>query len=296
MEAFFVVCVIAAVAWFFVSRSKYRALGDQRLTPKGARRASASKVEARQRQGEEASRLVVRPPSLSLVGDGSYSFPVVGESHYQGALRRISGAEGTKGKRYECDAVVVHQPYNKHDKNACAVTIDGQLVGYLPRDESKAVVALMQSRGLPEGFSVGCKAVINGGWIATDGYKGSYGVDLDIDTSEFPATAIQKEMVRYLGQRAPRGLSRGQAESLRAKAHQEAGSRYVQWVVLEEIIEHLHSEDGRDEFFEIKKPSIKAIREAFEHFLGEGKSPNEIRDDLDELVEHMIDQNPNLEK
>ncbi|HGN3139727.1 HIRAN domain-containing protein [Pseudomonas aeruginosa] len=292
MEVFFAVCVIAAIAWLLVSRFRGRFLRSRRGSPGWSR----LRGEPRKRQGEEGAQLVVGQPSLSLAGDGSYSFPVVGESHYQRALRRISGAEGAKGKRHECDAVVVHQPHNKHDKNACAVTIDGQLVGYLPRDEAKAVVALMQSRGLPEGFSVGCKAVIKGGWIATDGYKGSYGVDLDIDTGEFPATAIQKEMVRYLGQRAPRGLSRGQAESLRAKADQEACSRYVQWVVLEEIIEHLHSEDGRDEFFEIKKPSIKAIREAFEHFLGEGKSPNEIRDDLDELVEHMIDQNPNLEK
>ncbi|MGC3338409.1 HIRAN domain-containing protein [Pseudomonas aeruginosa] len=240
--------------------------------------------------------MVVGQPLLSLAGDGSYSFPVVGESKYQGALRRISGAEDTNGKRHECDAVLVHQPDNRHDKNACAVTIDGQLVGYLPRGEAKTVVALMRSKGLAEGFSVGCKAVIKGGWIATDGYRGSYGVDLDIDTGEFPATAIQKEMLRYLGQRSPRGLSRREATELRDKALQEAGSRYVQWVALEEIIEHLHSEDGRDEFFEIKKPSIKAIREAFEHFLNEGRSPEQIRDELEELVEYMIDQNPSLEK
>ncbi|MCY1397744.1 hypothetical protein D9M71_127600 [compost metagenome] len=289
MEAIFVVGVVTAVAWFFFSQSKNRDIGSQRLPP-------ASKGRSGQRRSEEVSELAVGQPSLSLAGNGSYSFPVVGESNYQEALRRIAGAEGAKGKRHECAAVLVHQPNNKHDKNACAVTIDGHLVGYLPRDEAKTVVVFMQSKGLAQGFSIGCKAIIKGGWIAKDGYKGSYGVDLDIDTDEFPATAIQKEMVRYLGQKAPRWFSRGQALALRAQAAKDVGSCYVQWVVLEEIIEYLHSEDGRDEFFEIKKPGIKAIREAFEYFLNEGKSPKEIRDELDELVEHMIDKNPSLEK
>ncbi|MCY1287201.1 hypothetical protein D9M68_176640 [compost metagenome] len=176
------------------------------------------------------------------------------------------------------------------------MTIGGELVGYLPRNEAKEAVAFIKARGLAEGFSVACKAIIKGGWIAKDGYKGNYGVDLDIDTSDFPASAIQKEMIRYLGQKAPHGLSRGQASAIRTQAELDGDGRYVQWVALEEIIKHLHSEDGRDEFFEINKPSIKAIREAFEHFLNEGKSPVQIRDELAELVEHMIDQNPSLEK
>lgn len=249
-----------------------------------------------QADGGDIYRSPVGGVSLEMEGDGSFSFPVVGESHYQDALRRIAGPEAEKGKRHECAAVITHQPRNRHDKNACAVTIGGNLVGYLPRDEAKDFVVFMKTKGLSEGFSVGCRAVIKGGWVAKDGYRGSYGVDLDIDAGDFPATPIQKEMLRYLGGKVSKGLSRREASLARDTAKQDGNARYAQWVVLEEIIEHLRSEDGREEFFEIKKPSIKAIREAFEHFLNEGKSPSEIRDDMHELVEHMIDQNPNLEK
>lgn len=292
MEAFLVSCVLAAVAWFFLSRS--RGVDRNRLSPARPKRSAPSSVKTG--PAEVAQQLIVGEPSCQLAWNGAYAFPVVGESHYQEALRHIAGAEESEAKRHECEAVLVHQPKNKFDKNACAVTIDGRLVGYLPSDEAKIMVSFMRSKGLAEGFSVGCKAVILGGWVDKDGRKGSYGVYLGIDAGEFPATAIEKEMIRYLGIKAPQGLTRGMASSLRAKAAQVGGSRYVQWEMLAESIEYLHSKDGRDEFDEIKKPSIKAIRDAFEHFLNEGKSPDEIRDDLDDLVEYMIDQNPNLEK
>ena len=62
---------------------------------------------------------------------------VVGVSHYQPALREISGRTADEEVRVEKIAVFVPEPDNPHDANAIAVHIDGQLVGYLSRDENR---------------------------------------------------------------------------------------------------------------------------------------------------------------
>jgi hypothetical protein len=60
----------------------------------------------------------------------------VGVSHYQGALRRIAGAAGAGPVRREVDAALVPEPTNPHDPNAVRVEIDGELVGYLSREDA----------------------------------------------------------------------------------------------------------------------------------------------------------------
>ena len=292
MEVLFIVLALMVVALFLGGRARKPAKESQQIPSDGAIGSPAVS-----HQGYvHVDPSVIVDPAMFLPGDGSYSFQIVGESHRQDALRLIAGSEEKKGKEHHCDAVLVHEPNNPHDKNACAVTIEGHKVGYVPKDEAKLIVAAMKAKGLSDGFAVGCKAIINGGWISKDGYTGKYGVVLDIDTGFLPVTALQKEMLRYLGRKAPRDVTRSDAARIGIEAKQADPERFAQWEALYGLIEHLHSEDGREEFFEIKKPSIKAIRDAFEHFIREGKSPQQIRDDIDELVEHMIDSNPNLEK
>lgn len=292
MEVLLIILALMVVALFFGGRARKQTKESQQPAPVGTIEPPATSHPGYAHQDSS----VIVEPAMLLPGDGSYSFQIVGESHRQDALRLIAGSEEKKGKEHHCDAVLVHEPSNPHDKNAFAVTIEGHKVGYVPKDEAKLLVTAMKEKMLSDGFAVGCKAIINGGWISKGGYTGKYGVLLDLDTGFLPATALQKEMLRYLGRKAPRDVTRSDAARIGIEAKQADPERFAQWEALHGLIEHLHSEDGREEFFEIKKPSIKAIRDAFEHFLREGKSPQQIRDDIDELVEQMIDNNPNLEK
>lgn len=65
--------------------------------------------------------------------DGKRKISVVGESNYQEALRRVSGAPGSGEWKFECEACLVPEPTNQHDPKAVMVQIEGQCVGYLSR-------------------------------------------------------------------------------------------------------------------------------------------------------------------
>ncbi len=57
---------------------------------------------------------------------------VAGESHYQDALRQITG--GQEGSiRQDTTAHLIAEPENPYDPNAVRVEIEGKKVGYLPR-------------------------------------------------------------------------------------------------------------------------------------------------------------------
>lgn len=71
--------------------------------------------------------------AIALEGDDSYSFDIVGESYYQDELKWIAGPKQEKGKALECEALIMHEPDNPHDRNACAVIIDDRKVGHLSR-------------------------------------------------------------------------------------------------------------------------------------------------------------------
>jgi HIRAN domain len=65
--------------------------------------------------------------------DGMRRISVVGESNYQDALRRVSGAPVTGDWKFECEASLVPEPTNPHDPKAVMVQINGECVGYLSR-------------------------------------------------------------------------------------------------------------------------------------------------------------------
>ncbi len=69
--------------------------------------------------------------------DGTRKLSVVGESHYQEALKRISGAPATGEHGYECVALLVLEPDNPHDPKAVMVQVDGECVGYLSRHNAQ---------------------------------------------------------------------------------------------------------------------------------------------------------------
>jgi hypothetical protein len=101
---------------------------------------------------EKKPRLVPPPahPGHSMTGkvvtgiapdwsryDNCMKVGVVGESHRQEALIRISKCPPSGEHGYECAVELVLEPDNPHDKFAVKVVIDGEHVGYLPRGTAK---------------------------------------------------------------------------------------------------------------------------------------------------------------
>ena len=72
-----------------------------------------------------------------FVLEGDDLIRVVGTSHYQEALARLSGRRADEEVRVQKIAVLVPEPENPYDPDAIAIQIEGALVGYLSRDENK---------------------------------------------------------------------------------------------------------------------------------------------------------------
>lgn len=102
----------------------------------------------------------------------SYTFDIVGEQSYQANLKKIAGKKEIKSKFFECYAKVSSEPFNKYDKNAVKVEINGLLVGYLNKNEASKLSGTVVNKTVP--------AVVNGGWLDDDS-EGSYGVKLAIN-------------------------------------------------------------------------------------------------------------------
>lgn len=91
--------------------------------------------------------------------DNCMQVSVVGESHYQDALVRVSKCPPSGEHGYECSAELVLEPDNPHDKFAVRVEVDGEHVGYLPRGTAKRFGKRL--RGLKEqGEKAICMAYI----------------------------------------------------------------------------------------------------------------------------------------
>lgn len=104
---------------------------------------------------------------------------VVGESHYQPAIRAACGAGINEEVKFECFAELVPEPTNPYDPNAMKVLIEERLVGYLSRaDAVELGPAIMAARETTGGGL--CRAVIAG---HKDSETTNLGVFLHLDIS-----------------------------------------------------------------------------------------------------------------
>lgn len=122
-------------------------------------------------------------PVGNLSGPGSYSVDVVGESHYQDALARICGGRSEHGTDKHMIATLVLEDDNRHDSHAVRVDIEGQTVGYLPRETAKQYRQRLKEAGHPRLIGR-CDATIVGGWDRGQADRGSFGVKLDLPTDD----------------------------------------------------------------------------------------------------------------
>lgn len=99
--------------------------------------------------------------------DGEEDIYVVGESHYQDALRDLVKREkrlnpNCDPHRIEIMAALVPEPTNKYDRNAIQVQIDGRRVGYLSREDAIAYRPTVRKLIDKEKFAA-CEGIIVGG-------------------------------------------------------------------------------------------------------------------------------------
>jgi hypothetical protein len=127
---------------------------------------------------------------------GSETLEVVGESNYQDALWKIVGGRRDEPVRFAARAVLLPEPDNRYDSNAIKVLIDGNLVGYLSRDDAAAYhPGLLRLMNGSANQVVALEAEIVGGGQRSDRI-GFLGVFLDHDRADFglnprhPAAAI----------------------------------------------------------------------------------------------------------
>jgi hypothetical protein len=116
---------------------------------------------------------------IELRGPGGFAVEVVGVSRRQQALAAIVERHGRSGRTVTTDAVLVLEDTNPHDANAVRVEIDGEMVGYLSRDNARRYRADLAAVGQPQA-SVRCKARIVGGFETPSGERAHFGVRLDL--------------------------------------------------------------------------------------------------------------------
>ena len=109
---------------------------------------------------------------------GQFSRYGVGTSNYVPEIFAL--AQNSKGENalVFCTASLVPEITNVHDPNAVMVDIEGQKVGYLPRDYAKTFRAYFEKFGLPIQVTT-CDAVISNG-LKTDDFQYGYSIELDI--------------------------------------------------------------------------------------------------------------------
>ena len=150
-------------------------------------------------------RAAEKPPSATLY-PGTEDLEVVGESYRQETLWGLVGGKRAERISYDTHAVLMPEPDNPVDPDAIAVLIDGQLVGYLSRENAAAYgPGLRQLMKQSSTGIVALQGVIAGGGQREDGL-GRLGVFLRHNPADFGVTPESEREPHASRDRAPTGL------------------------------------------------------------------------------------------
>jgi hypothetical protein len=126
------------------------------------------------------SRLKVNPRPPRLIGNGSYTVSLVGESNYSASFEKICGRRTADCINRKTEANLILESDNKFDRQAVRVSIEGYTVGYLSQAAAREFRYAVVSVGLGRSTVFECAAHIRGGWDRGRGKQGNYGVWLDL--------------------------------------------------------------------------------------------------------------------
>jgi hypothetical protein len=109
-----------------------------------------------------------------------YECSVIGESNYQSHLKQIAGDHGKQSACIDVLALLLPEPTNQYDKNAVRVFIQGETVGFIPKEHCITYLRRLTALKLSRTSATTCDAQVMGGFIGKDGKRASYGVVLNI--------------------------------------------------------------------------------------------------------------------
>lgn len=152
----------------------------------GKKESTAARVDVTQLT-EQPKREVVdvrdetRLPANAVLLGGQGRVEVKGESHYQDALGRVCGGKCPEGHLRKVLAILEPEFENPHDKNAIAVRVDGELVGYMAKESAADYAPI--ARLLSDKGKIGAaRAFIRGGWLRPND-EGHFGIELELSST-----------------------------------------------------------------------------------------------------------------
>jgi len=119
------------------------------------------------------------PTFIRISGDGNYPMDIVGEANYQSELDGLTGGKTEDGHHLKAEAMLILEDSNPYDDKAVAVSIKGDIVGYLSRQRAREHRDLIGLTEFPDATTI-VNALITGGWRRGSGEEGHYGVKLDM--------------------------------------------------------------------------------------------------------------------
>lgn len=117
------------------------------------------------------------PQVITFKPQRQYKQQIVGESHYQHALEQLAK---DYPRRYIDNVELYLEDDNKYDSNAVAVAVEGETIGYLPKDDALKYRQSIERLGYSNAIGT-CAGKLTGG-----GANRNYGfiLDLDLDALE----------------------------------------------------------------------------------------------------------------
>lgn len=106
-----------------------------------------------------------------VVGDNTFSVPVVGTMHHQMTLGALSAARTVRGHGHYCAALLTVAPDSLRDTRAVVVSISGLEVGHLESEHAQSFEYALAPTGYTD---AACEAEIVAGWksFSDRGYVG----------------------------------------------------------------------------------------------------------------------------
>jgi hypothetical protein len=146
---------------------------------------SASRSSKKKKPKSSKNRIRKNPIPQAVYEwpDHGDEFDIVGESHYQGAIKSLAGPNDEHVRNKEYRAFLVPEDNNPYDNKAVRVDIEGMTVGYLSRDDAPSFRRRLAAKKLA-GQITACKAWVIGG-RGPNGEKWSYGICLGIKEFEY---------------------------------------------------------------------------------------------------------------
>ena len=97
----------------------------------------------------------------ALKGNALPDYAIAGCLHYQEALNRAAFGRRDHAVYFRTNALLRREPENPHDPDAVVVTINGEMVGHVPRDDAAQFGAELTALGGDGVFQ--CLAVVSNG-------------------------------------------------------------------------------------------------------------------------------------